>query len=88
VQDRRAGAGHSDDEDGFLDLLLRDLWIGCAICGVVQSINGVEQCSFAGDELTSGVELRVAMERIHESVETFEEEGAVVAEVSAAFGSS
>jgi hypothetical protein len=48
----------------------------------------VEQCSFAGDELTSGIELRVAMERIHESTKTLEEEDAVVAEVSAAFGAS
>jgi hypothetical protein len=48
----------------------------------------VEQCSFAGDELTSGVEFRVAMERVHESAKTFKKEGAVVAEVSAAFGAS
>ena len=88
MQNRCARARHANDEHRLLDLLLCDFWIGCAICGVVQSIDGVKQRSFAGNEFTSGIELRVAMERIHESTKTLKEEGAAVAEVSAAFGAS
>ena len=81
MQDRRARARHADDEDGLFNLLLRDLGECNAVGGVVQPVHGVEHCSFAGDEFTCGIELRVGIERIHESAKTFKEEFTAVTEI-------
>ena len=42
MQDRRARAGHTDDEDRLFDLLLRDFGERNAVSGVVQPVHGVE----------------------------------------------
>ena len=61
MQDRRAGAGHTDDEHRLFDLLLRDFGECNAVSGVVQAIDSVEQCSFTRDEFTCGIELCIGM---------------------------
>ena len=70
-----------NDEDGLFNLLLRDFGERSAVGGVVQPVHGVEQCSFAGDEFTCGIELRVGIERIHESAKTFKEEFTAVTQI-------
>ena len=88
MQDRCARAGHTDDEDRLLNLLLSNFGEHGAVGGVVQPVNGVEQCSFASDVLAGGIELRIARERVHESAETLKEELAAVTEIGFTFCSA
>ena len=81
MEDRGARARHTDDEDRLFNLLLRDFGERNAVGGVVQPVHGVEQCSFASDEFTCGIELRVGIERIHESAKTFKEEFTAVTQI-------